>query len=82
MPSYVKTQSPEDITNRKSIKLFHSNVLTSNTQYLELINQVYREEPDVVILQDIDKSWIKNLTLIIMVRIIRKLKQYQLELGN
>ena len=64
IPSYIKTQNSENITNHKKLKLFHSNVLTTNTRYKKLIDQLNREEPDVVILQEVNNSWIKNLTSI------------------
>ncbi len=74
IPSYVKTKNQEDVANRKTIKLFHSNVLTSNKQYLKLIDLVYREEPDVVILQEVNKSWLESLTP------IKTIYQYFIEL--
>lgn len=46
---------------KQSIKLFHANVLTSNTQYQKLIDQIKSENPDVVVLQEVDETWIDNL---------------------
>jgi endonuclease/exonuclease/phosphatase (EEP) superfamily protein YafD len=61
LPSYIKIQYSEDVSHHINLKLFHSNVLTPNTHYLKLIEQLHKEDPDIVVLQEVDKLWIKNL---------------------
>lgn len=63
-PNYVTVLALNESTDSKPIKIFHSNVLTSNTQYSALVNQVLDENPDVVLLQEVDDLWIKNLDVI------------------
>lgn len=64
MPIYSKQPTESGGLNGKSIKLFHANVLTSNTQYQKLINQVLAENPDVVLLQEVNKLWLSELDVL------------------
>lgn len=57
----------------KTIKLFHINVLTSNTEYQILIDQVLAEDPDVVLLQEVDALWMTQLG------VLRDKYQHQIE---
>ncbi len=50
--------------NSTSIRIFHSNVLSTNTNYLDLIKQINKEIPDVVLLQEVNSAWISNLSKI------------------
>ena len=43
------------------MKLIHINVLTSNTEYIKLVEQVLTENPDVVLLQEVDALWMTQL---------------------
>ncbi len=43
------------------LKLFHANVYSANDQYPELIRQVLKENPDVLVLQEVNARWINAL---------------------
>jgi len=45
----------------KTLKLMHSNVQTSNTEYHKLIDLVRNENPDILILQETSEQWLENL---------------------
>ncbi|WP_028581972.1 endonuclease/exonuclease/phosphatase family protein [Desulfogranum japonicum] len=45
-----------------SLKLLHSNVLTSNRQYLKLLNLAQAESPDLIIAQEINQAWADRLS--------------------
>ena len=64
MPIYI--QQPHDSTDlhNKTIKLFYANVLTNNRQYEKLLNQITKENPDVIVLQEVDATWIANMDAI------------------
>ncbi len=47
--------------NSQAIKIGLFNVLTSNTNYQGLINETEEQNPDIIILQEIDDLWINNL---------------------
>lgn len=48
-----------DSTNR--LKLFHANVYTSNSDHERLLEQIARENADVVLLQEVNARWLKAL---------------------
>jgi endonuclease/exonuclease/phosphatase (EEP) superfamily protein YafD len=50
------------VHNNKFSKVMSYNVLTSNDKYSNLINLVARENPDILVLQEVDDEWDKNLT--------------------
>lgn len=69
-PLYFSSQqlssnaSVDDTTSLEKLsqlKLVHSNVLTSNTEYQRLIELVIEESPDLLIAQEINQSWAKQL---------------------
>lgn len=54
--------SPETATNDQiQIKLMHSNVYTPNDHYQKLIDIVLEENPDILILQEVNQLWLDNL---------------------
>jgi len=50
-----------DTDLKSDIKIVLFNVLTSNKKYDKLINEIYLKSPDVVILQEVNKAWLKNI---------------------
>lgn len=62
VPFYLKPSFKSSENNSREIKLLHSNVLTSNRQFSILIEQIQIEDPDVVLLQEVDSWWISALT--------------------
>ena len=73
IPIYTQQPSESGGMQGKAIKLFHINVLTSNTQYDRLIEQVLAEDPDVVLLQEVDALWMAQLD------VLREKYQHQIE---
>ncbi|MCB0036559.1 MAG: endonuclease/exonuclease/phosphatase family protein [Anaerolineales bacterium] len=54
--------SPETAANDQiQIKLMHSNVYTPNNNYQKLIDIVLEENPDILILQEVNQLWLDNL---------------------
>ncbi|MEZ5472787.1 MAG: endonuclease/exonuclease/phosphatase family protein [Marinicella sp.] len=56
--------STQNGQNTQTFKLFHANVYTANQQHQLLINQLNEEQPDVIILQEIDHEWLKSLSVL------------------
>jgi endonuclease/exonuclease/phosphatase (EEP) superfamily protein YafD len=54
LPWYFGKPASSDET---SLTLLHANVLSSNTQYQRLLDLVSREQPDIVVLQEISPAW-------------------------
>lgn len=73
IPIYTQKPGESSGVQDKTIKLFHINVLTSNTQYERLIEQVLSEDPDVVLLQEVDALWMTQLD------VLRDKYQHQIE---
>lgn len=54
--------SPTAADNQQiQIKLMHSNVYTPNDNYQKLIDLVLKENPDLLILQEVNPLWLDNL---------------------
>lgn len=62
LPWYLAPESNHSIESSTRISLFHSNVYTSNNQYSKLIQVIKNELPDIVVLQEVDRLWIENLS--------------------
>ncbi|MBU2713408.1 endonuclease/exonuclease/phosphatase family protein [Zooshikella harenae] len=46
---------------RKPIVIYHANILSSNTQYQKLIQQLSDYRPDIIILQEVTEAWLKAI---------------------
>ena len=64
MPIYTKTPTEMGGTHGKRIKIFYANILTSNTEYAILLDQILTENPDIVVLQEIDELWLNHLDVL------------------
>ncbi|MGI0116118.1 endonuclease/exonuclease/phosphatase family protein [Zooshikella sp. RANM57] len=65
-PSVVSFNSTEALAEhvdkkRKPIVIYHANVLSSNTQYQQLVQQLSDYQPDIVILQEITEAWLQGI---------------------
>ena len=49
------------ITPDEKIKIGLFNVLTSNTDYTKVTQEIFNNSPDIIILQEIDDFWVYNL---------------------
>lgn len=56
----IKTRSENSVP----LKIFHSNVLSSNTNYRGLMDQIENIHPDIILLQEINEHWISNISRI------------------
>ena len=60
LPWYVNTTSNTHPT-LIPIKILHSNVQTSNENHQELIKLILTESPDILSVQEVNKTWISKL---------------------
>lgn len=59
-----KNYSPlEDLLskNNEQIKIGHFNVLTKNDNYHKILEQVETEKPDIILLEEVNETWLKNI---------------------
>ncbi|MGL5063192.1 MAG: endonuclease/exonuclease/phosphatase family protein [Microcoleus sp.] len=49
---------------KHQVRLLHSNVLTSNERYAELISMVREEQPDIAVFVEVNPDWAKELTVL------------------
>jgi len=64
IPFIIHTNNTSGELYLNSLKLFHANVLTSNNEYKKLIAQVREENPDIMILQEVDQQWLDSFAAI------------------
>lgn len=57
---YIGTPKFENTEHKIKIGLF--NVFTSNNHYLKLKSEIEKENPDIVILQEVNSEWINNIS--------------------
>lgn len=55
--------SKSDAGNFQEIKIVHFNVLTGNTDYQRTIEYLEEKNPDIISLNEVNRSWIDNLGL-------------------
>ena len=61
LPWYYPAAEPPTDNSAARLRILLSNVHTTNRRYPELIRLIEEEEPDVVALLEVDRSWIKGL---------------------
>lgn len=61
LPWYINSKPEDDREYITKLKLLHSNVHTSNTNYKKLLDLVADESPDILITQEVNKKWITEL---------------------
>lgn len=62
IPWYLTPESASANKYETRLTLLHSNVLTSNTQYNLFEQLLAKETPDIVVLQEVNRDWVKGLT--------------------
>ena len=50
-----------DFVLKNNIKIGLFNVLTKNDNYNLLLDEIYKEKPNLVVLQEVDDKWLKNI---------------------
>lgn len=55
-------QTNYNITNHNTLKLGLYNVLTSNNKYNILLEEIKKENPDIIILQEVDRYWLLGVS--------------------
>ncbi len=62
LPIYLESEYNSVNGNRHEIKVLLSNVYTGNQEHEKLIRYVLQEDPDIVVLQEIDTNWAVNIS--------------------
>jgi endonuclease/exonuclease/phosphatase (EEP) superfamily protein YafD len=60
--STTPTETARAATAPNALRLLHANVLRRNTQYNEILDLIEREQPDVIVLQEIDEAWMRAIS--------------------
>ncbi len=60
IPLYLQPSVPEADGN-PILRLMFANVHTANKNYVALISAVKKEAPDILILEEVDQEWMRNL---------------------
>lgn len=60
-PWFLASSNNPDEASKPPYRVAVINVLTSNNRYSELIEQLNSLDPDILVLQEIDKTWSKQL---------------------
>jgi len=61
LPWHLASPAISEAKEVPSLRLFHSNVLSSNKQYSRLMALISEEKPDIVFLQETNQSWLDAL---------------------
>lgn len=62
LPLYFSPNADEPTTQGRTLKVMIANVYTENVNHHKLINLVVKEEPDILVLQEVDANWQRSLT--------------------
>lgn len=62
LPVYLNQSSNIDDPKRKTLTLLHSNVLSSNLQHEKLIELIEKEQPDIIVTQEVNEQWTTSLS--------------------
>ncbi len=61
IPWYIDFRTKLQNDNAASFRIFLSNVLFTNSQYDDLISLIYQKNPDIVVLQEMNRRWLNAL---------------------
>jgi len=61
LPWYFTTKNTSPVEHKTSLKILHSNVLTSNREFELFSRLLEKENPTVVVLQEVNKAWVEGL---------------------
>lgn len=53
-----------EVASKDDIKLFLSNVLTSNNNHESLVSLIHNESPDIIVVMEINKDWVSSLNVL------------------
>ncbi len=60
-PALIPSESNIVATSKSSIKLLHLNLLSSNTQHANVIEVISKENPNIIILQEVSFLWANKI---------------------
>jgi len=61
LPVYIASQEAQAQQSSERIKIMHSNVRSSNTNYQQVLDLIAKESPEVVVLQEVNQAWLRSL---------------------
>ncbi|MEG4249781.1 endonuclease/exonuclease/phosphatase family protein [Microcoleus sp. Pol10D4] len=64
VPWYFPAPAFAGVTPGQNLRIFHSNVLTSNRRYSEVISLVKAEQPDIAVFVEVSTVWAKELAVL------------------
>ncbi|MEG4812290.1 endonuclease/exonuclease/phosphatase family protein [Microcoleus sp. F8-D3] len=64
VPWYFPAPAFAAATPAQNLRILHSNVLTSNRRYSEVISLVKAEQPDIAVFVEVSPSWAKQLAVL------------------
>jgi endonuclease/exonuclease/phosphatase (EEP) superfamily protein YafD len=63
-PYLIPRTAPTAQTTQQNFRLLTANVLTSNSSYASLVELLRKEQPDFVVLMEINKRWAEHLDVL------------------
>lgn len=64
VPWYFPAPAFAGATPEQHLRILHSNVLTSNRRYSDVISLVKAEQPDIAVFVEVSTSWAKELSVL------------------
>lgn len=64
LPWYWPQPAFASETTKQQVRILHSNVLTSNRRYADLISMVREEQPDIAVFVEVNPTWAKELAVL------------------
>ncbi|MEG4204305.1 endonuclease/exonuclease/phosphatase family protein [Microcoleus sp. Pol7_A1] len=64
VPWYFPAPAFAGATPAQNLRILHSNVLTNNRRYSEVISLVKAEQPDIAVFVEVNPSWAKELAVL------------------
>lgn len=64
VPWYFPAPAFAGATPGQNLRILHSNVLTSNRRYSDVISLVKAEQPDIAVFVEVSTSWAKELSVL------------------
>jgi endonuclease/exonuclease/phosphatase (EEP) superfamily protein YafD len=64
VPWYFPAPAWAGATPGQNLRILHSNVLTSNRRYSDVISLVKAEQPDIAVFVEVSTSWAKELSVL------------------
>ena len=64
VPWYFPAPAFAGATPAQNLRILHSNVLTGNQRYADVISLVKKEQPDIAVFVEVSTSWAKELSVL------------------